>query len=105
MEVTRLRVRNIAEDVTEEDLEELFARYGSIVDLSYDDRRNSAFVEYADEFEAEEAIIELGGFEFFASIIAAVCAGGPEPGPPVRFPFPLPLIQLPLDTPDLVPVS
>lgn len=65
MEVTRLRVRNIAEDVTEEDLEDLFGRYGSIVDLSYDDRRNSAFIEYADEFEAEEAMIELGGYEFF----------------------------------------
>ena len=64
MQGSKLYVGNLSYSATEEDLTELFAKYGSIESVKIIERKGFGFVEMSTQSEAEAAKAELDGYEF-----------------------------------------
>lgn len=64
MHSSKLYVGNLSYTVTSSELEELFAQYGSVVDVKIIERKGFGFVEMSSQSEAEEAKEKLDGTEF-----------------------------------------
>ncbi len=85
----RLYVGNLPYMFTESDLEQLFARHGTvlsievIVDRETGRSRGYAFVDLAGEGAAQAAILALDGKEVGGRMLA-VREAKPPPGPPPR---------------------
>lgn len=64
MHSPKLYVGNLNYDTTADELEELFAQYGSVVSVKIIERKGFGFVEMSTQSEAEEAKEKLDGTEF-----------------------------------------
>ena len=64
MQGSKLYVGNLSYSVTEEELSELFSKYGSIESVKVIERKGFGFVEMSTQSEAEAAKAELDGYEF-----------------------------------------
>jgi len=64
MEGSKLYVGNLSYSVTNEQLEELFSKYGEIKEVNIIEGRGFGFVELSDPSEAEKAKEALDGTEF-----------------------------------------
>jgi len=64
MQGNKLYVGNLSYSATREQLEDLFAKYGEVKQVTIIEGRGFGFVEMADSSEAEKAKEELNGTEF-----------------------------------------
>jgi RNA recognition motif-containing protein len=64
MHSPKLYVGNLNYAVTSQELEQLFAQYGSVVSVKIIERKGFGFVEMSTQSEAEEAKEKLDGTEF-----------------------------------------
>jgi RNA recognition motif-containing protein len=60
-------VGNISPQVSNKDLEETLAKYGTIISINI--KNNYAFVEYKDPKDADEAILGLNGFDYHGKVL------------------------------------
>ena len=64
MQGSKLYVGNLSYSVTEEELRELFTKYGTIESVKIIERKGFGFIEMSTQSEAEAAKSELNGYEF-----------------------------------------
>ena len=64
MQGTKLYVGNLSYSVTEEEVRELFSKYGTPESVTIIERKGFGFVEMSTQAEAEQAKSELDGYEF-----------------------------------------
>jgi len=64
MQGKKLFVGNLKYSVTADELEDLFSKYGEVVEAKVIEGRGFGFVEMSDQSEAEKAKEELNGTDF-----------------------------------------
>jgi RNA recognition motif-containing protein len=64
MHGTKLYVGNLSYSATSQEVEELFAKHGTVVSVKIIERKGFGFVEMSTQAEAEEAKEKLDGTEF-----------------------------------------